>query len=104
MTILIDPLDVKGGPPVTPLYDLNRINEAEVQRLLGFLDIQQIELINKLCKNGLLKGTKYKEKCLHSDQERRVNGGDWRYLEDLDVPRLPARIARHRKEYGEAVD
>ncbi len=29
------------------------------------LEIQQIELINKLCKDGLLKGTKYKEKRLH---------------------------------------
>ena len=64
LTILIDPLDVKGGPPVTPRQIVNRINEVSFNAS-WILEIQQIELINKLCKDGLLKGTKYKEKRLH---------------------------------------
>ena len=51
MTILIDPLDVKGGPPVTPRQIVNRINEVSFNAS-WILEIQQIELINKLCKDG----------------------------------------------------
>src|SRR5271166_4075355 len=64
LTILIDPLDVKGAPPVTPRQIVNRITEVSFNAS-WILEIQQIELINKLCKDGLLKGTKYNEKRLH---------------------------------------
>jgi NTE family protein len=53
-----------GGPPVTPRQIVNRINEVSFNAS-WILEIQQIELINKLCKDGLLKGAKYKEKRLH---------------------------------------
>jgi NTE family protein len=49
---------------VTPRQIVNRINEVSFNAS-WILEIQQIELINKLCKDGLLKGTKYKEKRLN---------------------------------------
>ena len=64
LTILIDPLDVKDGPPMTPRQIVNRINEVSFNAS-WVLEMRQIELINKLCKDGLLKGSKYKLKRLH---------------------------------------
>ncbi len=64
LTILIDPLDVKSGPPVTPQQIVNRINEVSFNAS-WVLEMRQIQLINQLCKDGLLKGGKYKLKRLH---------------------------------------
>jgi NTE family protein len=64
LTILIDPLSVKGGPPVMPRQIVNRINEVSFNAS-WILEIRQIELVNKLHRKGFLRGTKYKEKRLH---------------------------------------
>lgn len=64
LTILVDPLDVKGGPPVMPRQIVNRINEVSFNAS-WVLEIRQIELINRLRRDGSLQGTKYKEKRLH---------------------------------------
>ena len=64
LTILIDPLCVNGGPPVTPRQIVNRINEVSFNAS-WVLEMRQIELINKLCKEGQLKDSKYKFKRLH---------------------------------------
>ncbi|HTI80629.1 MAG TPA: patatin-like phospholipase family protein [Acetobacteraceae bacterium] len=64
LTVLVDPLDVKSGPPVKPRQIVNRINEVSFNAS-WILEIRQIELINKLYRDGLLRGTKYKEKHLH---------------------------------------
>jgi NTE family protein len=64
LTILIDPLDVQGGPPVTPRQIVNRINEVSFNSS-WVLEMRQIQLINKLCEEGKLKDAKYKSKRLH---------------------------------------
>lgn len=64
LTVLVDPLDVKGGPPVTPRQIVNRINEVSFNAS-WILEIRQIELINKLYRDGFLQGSKYREKRLH---------------------------------------
>jgi NTE family protein len=64
LTILIDPLEVKGGPPMTPRQIVNRINEVSFSAS-WVLEMRQIQLINKLCEEGLLKGGKYTLKRLH---------------------------------------
>jgi len=64
LTVLIDPLEVKDGPPKTPRQIVNRINEISFNAS-WVLETRQIELINKLCADGLLKGGKYKFKRLH---------------------------------------
>jgi NTE family protein len=64
LTILVDPLNVKGGPPMMPRQIVNRINEVSFNAS-WILEIRQIGLINKLCKEGLLQSPKYKEKRLH---------------------------------------
>ncbi len=64
LTILIDPLNVKGGPPVTPRQIVNRINEVSFNAS-WVLEMRQIQLINNLCGEGLLKDSKYKFKRLH---------------------------------------
>ena len=64
LTVLVDPLDVKSGPPVKPRQIVNRINEVSFNAS-WILEIRQIELINKLFRDGHLQGTKYKEKHLH---------------------------------------
>lgn len=64
LTILVDPLDVKNAPPVKPRQIVNRINEVSFNAS-WILEIRQIELINKLYREGHLQGTKYREKHLH---------------------------------------
>ncbi len=64
LTVLVDPLDVKNGPPVKPRQIVNRINEVSFNAS-WILEIRQIELINKLYREGHLQGTKYREKHLH---------------------------------------
>ena len=64
LTVLIDPLDVADGPPVMPRQIVNRINEVSFNAS-WILEVRQIELINKLCRDGFLKDSKYKEKRLH---------------------------------------
>lgn len=64
LTILIDPLDVKDGPPKTPRQIVNRINEVSFNAS-WVSEMRQIQLINRLCENGFLEGSKYKRKRLH---------------------------------------
>jgi NTE family protein len=64
LTILIDPLDVKEGPPKTPRQIVNRINEVSFNAS-WVMEIRQIELINKLLRQGHLRGSKYQEKRFH---------------------------------------
>ena len=64
LTILIDPLDTKRGPPVTPRQIVNRINEVSFNAS-WVLEMRQIELVNQLYNDGFLKGSKYTFKRLH---------------------------------------
>jgi NTE family protein len=64
LTILIDPLDIKGGAPTTPRQIVNRINEVSFNAS-WVLEVRQIELINNLLRQGYLNGSKYREKRLH---------------------------------------
>jgi NTE family protein len=64
LTILIDPLSVKGGPPMTPRQIVNRINEVSFNAS-WVLELRQIQLINQLCEDGFLAGSKYRFKRLH---------------------------------------
>jgi NTE family protein len=64
LTILIDPLDTMGGPPVTPRQIVNRINEVSFNAS-WVLEMRQIHLVNQFCNDGLLKGSKYTFKRLH---------------------------------------
>jgi NTE family protein len=63
LTVLIDPLDVAGGPPVSAQRIMNRINEVSFGAS-WVLEMRQIELINKLVRSGQLGG-KYREKRFH---------------------------------------
>jgi NTE family protein len=64
LTILVDPLDVKGGAPKTPRQIVNRINEVSFNSS-WVLEVRQIELINKLLRQGHLGDSKYREKRFH---------------------------------------
>ena len=64
LTILIDPLNVKGSPPKLPRQIVNRINEVSFNAS-WVLEMRQIQLINQLCEDGRLKDSKYKYKRLH---------------------------------------
>jgi NTE family protein len=63
LTVLIDPLDVAGGPPISPQHIMNRINEVSFGAS-WVLEMRQIELINKLVRSKQLAG-KYHEKRFH---------------------------------------
>lgn len=64
LTVLIDPLNVANGPPVNPRQIVNRINEVSFNAS-WVLEMRQIELINRLIREGRLQGDKYREKRLH---------------------------------------
>lgn len=64
LTILIDPLDIGNSPPETPRQIINRINEVSFNAS-WVLEMRQIELINKLLREGHLKESKYREKRFH---------------------------------------
>jgi len=64
LTVLIDPLDVAGGPPKDPRQIVNRINEVSFTAS-WVLEMRQIELINQLLNKGLLEGSKYAPKRFH---------------------------------------
>jgi NTE family protein len=64
LTVLIDPLNIRSGPPQTPRHIVNRINEVSFNSS-WVLEIRQIELINKLVRDNYLKDTKYTEKRFH---------------------------------------
>lgn len=64
LTVLIDPLNVSGGPPITPRQIVNRINEVSFNAS-WVLEMRQIELINRLLQQGHLTGSKYRQKRLH---------------------------------------
>ena len=64
LTILINPLDVASGPPITPRQIVNRINELSFNSSWVF-EIRQIELINQLIDRQLLKDGKYSKKRFH---------------------------------------
>src|SRR6516162_4760260 len=64
LTVLIDPLDVAGGPPKDPRQIVNRINEVSFTAS-WVLEMRQIELMNQLLNKGLLEGSKYAPKRFH---------------------------------------
>jgi NTE family protein len=64
LTILIDPLNIKNGAPITPRQIVNRINEVSFNSS-WVQEVKQIELMNKLIREGYLVGSKYEEKWLH---------------------------------------
>ena len=64
LTVLVDPLVVKGGPPINPRQIVNRINEVSFSSS-WVLEMRQIEFINELLRKGHLKGTHYKQKRFH---------------------------------------
>jgi hypothetical protein len=69
LTILIDPLDVKDGSLRTPRQIVNHINEVSFNSS-WVLEVRQIELINKLLRQGHLDGSKYREKRFHRDRRQ----------------------------------
>ena len=64
LTVLINPLDVAGGPPKNPRQIVNRINEVSFNASWVW-EMRQIELINQLLSKGLLQGSKYGPKRFH---------------------------------------
>jgi NTE family protein len=64
LTVLIDPLEVEDGPPMTPRQIVNRINEVSFSAS-WVLEMCQIELINQLLDDGLLQEGKYRKKRFH---------------------------------------
>jgi NTE family protein len=64
LTVLIDPLNTRSGPPQTPRHIVNRVNEVSFNSS-WVLEMRQIELINKLIRDQYLKDTKYTEKRFH---------------------------------------
>ncbi|HXZ09792.1 MAG TPA: patatin-like phospholipase family protein, partial [Paraburkholderia sp.] len=69
LSILIDPLSVKHGPPAMPRQIVNRINEVSFGAS-WVTEVRQIELINKLIREGVISqstpaGKQYREKRLH---------------------------------------
>jgi NTE family protein len=64
LTILVDPLIVTDGPPVTPRQIVNRINEVSFAAS-WVLETQRIELINRLLRQRLLTTGKYTVKRFH---------------------------------------
>jgi NTE family protein len=64
LTVLIDPLDVEGGPPMTPRQIVNRINEVSFGSS-WVSEMRRIELINDLLEKQLLRGDKYRTKRFH---------------------------------------
>ena len=64
LTVLIDPLDVASGPPITARQIVNRINEVSFGSS-WVLEMRMIELINELLAKGHLVGGKYRTKRFH---------------------------------------
>jgi len=69
LSVLIDPLHVKHGPPAMPRQIVNRINEVSFGAS-WVTEIRQIELINKLIRENVIsqgtpEGKRYREKRLH---------------------------------------
>jgi NTE family protein len=69
LTVLIDPLRVKDGPPELPRQIVNRINEVSFSAS-WVLELRQIELVNDLIRRGVLTGDAsdgktYTEKRIH---------------------------------------
>ncbi len=64
LTVLIDPLDVRGGPPRTARHIVDRINEVSFNAS-WVLEMGHLEFINQLIEDGHLTSGPYKKKRFH---------------------------------------
>jgi predicted acylesterase/phospholipase RssA len=103
LTILIDPLDVVDGPPITAREIVNRINEVSFGASWGHGDAPN-RIDQPVTRQRASYGRKVQEKAVPSCPERPIHGENRHGVKTKPLARFHLRTARAWTQGGTAMD